>query len=667
MSPLSICRRVLAGGVFAAAAAIPAAAQESPYQPPTFSYGEGKIGLLEAVRLTLAHDPNLLLDREDVRLRQGILQELSGQFDWTLNVSASYDYREQELRDSVREREEEKRRDTTAQRDFSCAEADRREEDLAALQAFASGDTTAEIPRDVRVQVEFLDALIAAEDNPVQRDLLLQARQTLLDNAIAEASAGVDELNALCDELTENVERLGEPPEFEEFAQGRFDLNFSKLFRSGVFLSPFVTAGYDHTQFVGKRNGFFEDRLDENGNPITTEFGTPLRRFVDFGGKNIEDVYRVEVGFDVNFPLLRGRGEESVAASERAAAVDVEASSFVARHGAALSTLNTAISYWQLFAAQQRVEVFERSLDLQTRLVDLTDQLIEGSVLPRVERARALAGQANSRSQLENAARDLVSARLALARAMGVNVEQEGNAPLAEGPFPDPPTGDEIRALDEAAIGVDALDQRYDRLAARKLVESGLVIAEGARRDIVDRFDVRLSASAAAIGEKSWSNATDRWTVPNGSVGFLYEHIFGNNLLLGRMEQSESQVRSREISATDLERQIRISVVQTIRSLEEAVARLRSAEEAAAYFQETIVAEAEKLKLGASTLIDAILTEQQKTNSDLAVVSARQQVANLLAQLRFESGTLVEGDEGGGTVSLDALTTLPGPSSGGLQ
>ena len=102
MSPLSICRRALAGGVFAAAAAVAAAAQESPYQPPTFSYGEGRIGLLEAVRLTLAHDPNLLLDREDVRLRQGILQELSGQFDWTLSIAASYDYREQELRDSVR-------------------------------------------------------------------------------------------------------------------------------------------------------------------------------------------------------------------------------------------------------------------------------------------------------------------------------------------------------------------------------------------------------------------------------------------------------------------------------------------------------------------------------------------------------------------------------------
>lgn len=668
MSSRSRCRRVLAGGFVVAATAIGAAAQEapdaSPYQPPTFSYGEGRIGLLEAVRLTLAHDPNLLLDREDVRLRQGILQELSGQFDWTLDVNASYNFREQELRDSVREREREKRQETTAQRDFACADADRREQDLANLQAFLGGDTTAEIPRDIRVQVEFLDSLIAAEDDPVQRQALIEARTNIVENAIVQATEGVEDLNGLCTDLTDSIARLGEAPEFEEFEQARFTLELTKLFRTGVLLTPFVTAGYDHTQFPGKRNGFFEDRLDENGNPILTEFGTPLRRFVDFGGKNVEDTYRAEIGFDVNFPLLRGRGVESVAARETAAAVDLEATSLVARHGAALSTLSTAISYWQLYAAQERIGVLERSLELQTKLVELTDQLIEGSVIPRVERARALAGQANSRSQLEGAARDLVSARLALARAMGVDVQGEGNAPLAEGPFPPAPAADEIRALDQAAIAGSALDRRYDRLAARKLIDSGLVIAEGARRDLADRFDVALSASAAALGERSFSNAIDRWTAPNGSLGFAWEHVFGNNSRIGRLEQSESVVRQRQISAADLERQIRIGVVQTVRSLEEAVARLASAEAAAGYFQETIDAEQEKLKLGASTLIDAILTEQQKTNADLALVTARQQVATLLAQLRFESGTMVSADDGGGTVSIEGLTTLPGASGG---
>ncbi|HSM12997.1 MAG TPA: TolC family protein, partial [Thermoanaerobaculia bacterium] len=260
---------------------------------------------------------------------------------------------------------------------------------------------------------------------------------------------------------------------------------------------------------------------------------------------------------------------------------------------------------------------------------------------------------------LESAARDLVSARLALARAMGVDVESEVNAPLAAGPFPEAPAVEAIAALDVAGLSASALDLRRDRLAARSLVESGRILSVAAQRDLADRLDLGVTLSAGALGEKSFSNAVDRWTGPNGTLRLAWERSLGNNARLGRFGQAESVVRQRQISAADLERNIRIGIVQTVQSLEEAVARLASAEQAAEHFQATIDAEFEKLKLGASTLIDAIVTEQQKTSSDLTLLSARQQVATLLAQLRFETGTLVLGGDGGSSVTLDSLTLLP--------
>lgn len=653
-------------GAFALAAllATAAGAQDAAYEPPTFSYGEGRIELIEAVRLTLAHDPNLLLDREDVVFRQGVLQEISGSFDWTLDLGVSYDYREQRLRDSTIDREREKRNDLTTQRDFACAEEQRQRESLANLQRYAGGDTGAPIPNDVRQQIDFLDALIAAEDNATQRALLQQARANVLQRAVTQATEAIDDLAATCTELGDSISRLGAPPDEEEFATGKFNLGLSKLYRSGLFLAPFFTASYEHNQFKGKKNGFFEDRLDENGQPVVTEFGTPLRRFVDFGGKNIADLYRAELGFDVNVPLLRGRGVESTGAPEKAAEIDVAASEMALRHGSSLSVLSTATAYWQLLAAQERVAVLERSVELQSRLVDLTGQLIEGGVIPRVETARAAAGQANARAQLDGARRDLVSARMALARAMGVDVQSEANAPLAQGPFPAAPSLEAIRALDPAALAASALDLRADRLASRELVRSGLVLAEAARRNLASRLDLALSLSAGALGENSFSNAVDRWTGPNGSFALAFEKSIGNNSLEGRLAQNQSLVRQREISATDLERNIRIGIVTTLRSLEEAVARLDAAETAAGHFQATIDAEFEKLGLGASTLIDAIVTEQQKTGADLTVLTARQQVANLLSQLRFETGTLVEWGEGGGTLPADALISLPASAAG---
>jgi outer membrane protein TolC len=635
-----------------------------------FSYGEGRIGLYEAVRLTLAHDPNLLLQREDVRFQQGLLEEISGAFDWVLGADASYDFREQEVRDSVIEREQQKRDELSAQNRFACGQVPVQDAKIAKLldalggQPFVPEDFSENTDGFFQAQLRFFDEKLQLAGSQAEREAILRSREVLLNRELAIARQTREDAAAFCEDTGAQLDRLGSIAEFEEFVTGRVSLRLSKLFRSGVFFAPFIEASYDHTQFKGKKNGFFEDRLDADGNPIFTEFGTKLQRFVDFGGKNVEDLYKAEVGFDLNLPLLRGRGVESTGAPEKAASVDVEATMLALRHGAAVSALNTALAYWQLLAAQERVAVLERSVVLEGQLVELTDQLIAGDVLPRVERARGLAGQANARAQLEGSRRDLVSARLALAGAMGVAVASEANAPLAEGPFPAAPTVEAVRALDPARLADEALGLRADRESALRLVESGRILSEAARRDLRDRFDLALSLSAGALGERSFSEAVDRWTGPAGSIALAYEKEIGKRSFRGRLGQNESLVRQREISAGDLERNIRIGVVEILRALEESVARLTQAEAAAGFFQETIDAEVEKLRAGASTLIDAIVTEQQRTGADLALVAARQQVAALLAQLRFETGTLVDATpEGGSTLPIDRLTTLP-PAAG---
>jgi len=650
-----------------------AGAQDGGYQPPMFSYGEGRIGLYEAVRLTLAHDPNLLLQKEDVRFQQGLLEEISGTFDWVLGADASYDFREQEVRNSVVDREQQERDELSAQNLFVCGQVPVLDDKIANLLDALGGQPI--VPEDFsentdgffQSQLRFFDEKLRLATSQAEREAILNSREVLLNRELAIARQDRDDAASFCEDSTEQLANLGSIPEFEEFATGRVSLRLSKLFRTGVFFAPFIEASYDHTQFKGKKNGFFEDRLDEDGNPIFTEFGTKLQRFVDFGGKNVEDLYKAEVGFDVNVPLLRGRGVDSTGAPEKSASVDVEASVLALRHGASVSAFNTAVAYWQLLAAQERVAVLERSVALETQLVELTDQLIAGDVLPKVERARALAGQANAQAQLEGARRDQVSARLALASAMGVAVESEANAPLAEGPFPPAPTVEAVRALDATRLAADALTLRADRESARRLVESGLILAEAARLDQRDRFDLALSMSAGALGEGSFSEAVDRWTGPAGAIALTYEKEIGNRTFRGRYDQNASLVRQRDISAGDLERNIRIGVVEALRTLEEAVARLAQAEAAAGYFQESIDAEIEKLRVGASTLIDAVVTEQQRTGADLSLVAARQQVAVLLAQLRFETGTLVEATpDGGTTLPIERLTTLPSaPAVGG--
>jgi outer membrane protein TolC len=120
-----------------------------------------------------------------------------------------------------------------------------------------------------------------------------------------------------------------------------------------------------------------------------------------------------------------------------------------------------------------------------------------------------------------------------------------------------------------------------------------------------------------------------------------YEKPLGNNAARGRLTSREAERRQQQILLGDLRRQVRLGVTRTAQALLEALGRLEQAQNAAKYYDETVKSEFQLFRAGESTLIDSILTEQQQTEAELAVVAARQEVANLLAQLRFETGTLV--------------------------
>ncbi len=659
----------LAAAPWSAGAGEPLPAPQT-YQPPVFQYGEGRISLLESVRLTLANDPKLLLKSADARLRAGLAQELKGAFDWVLKGEVSYDYREQELVDSTKKAEIDKRKNAIINEQETCEERDRQQEVLRQLEQEADGvddDTLAPPDLSLDKQIQFFDILIDNTDDPAQRQALLDNKINFIATEVAARKVVVANLVDGCAKAAIDRERLGAAPEFEWFKQGKLDLRMTKKYRSGVVLTPFLTGQYDSSQFKGKKNGPEEDitlitGFDANGNPIrevlTTSLG-PVQRTIDFGGKGVKDTYQAAVGFEVNVPMLRGRGADSVAAREQAALKDFESAELAVTHSAAEAVFKTATAYWQLFAAQQRIGILERSVELQRQLVDMTQALIDGDEMPRAELPRALAGEASARSQLEAARRDLVKARLELAAAMGVGVEAEANAPLAEGPFPPVPDDAALDALDGSGLTLGAVDRRYDSRSAQLAVAARQIETRGALLDQKGKLDLGVTMSSRAIGEDSLSNATDTWANPSWRLRLQGEHPFGNNERRGRYAQAAARLDQQAIQTGDLDRNIRLNVVLAYRSLEESIARYREAQRAADLFQQTIDAEFEKLRLGSSTLLDAIQTEQQKTQADLSLVAALQEVAALLTRLRFESGTLLEPGPGGYQIDETRLIALP--------
>ncbi|HEV2063795.1 MAG TPA: TolC family protein, partial [Thermoanaerobaculia bacterium] len=376
----------------------------------------------------------------------------------------------------------------------------------------------------------------------------------------------------------------------------------------------------------------------------------------------IEDVYNYSFGFSVDASLLRGRGIDATGAAERAALIDLEASTFVLKHTASVATLSTVSAYWNLVSAIEQLDIAKKSAQLSDKRVEVTNALIAGDELPKAELARVLASQASDQGSVYGAERAVNEARVSLARAMGLSILEEANAPLAADPFPALPDAPALRSAVASDLIATAVQRRYDRQAAMKLVESGSVLLRQAETDLRPLLDLHSQVSGGAVGETHLSRTSQGWSAPSFSLSFDFEKPLHNDAAKGRLLQKDAGLVQRSITAADLDRNIKANVVQILRSLQETADQVQKARAAVEYYGRTIENENEMYRGGQTSLIDTILTQQLQTSALSAYAVARQSYATLLAQLRFETGTIVREEASGNSVNRDDLVTLPSPA-----
>ncbi len=655
MSPrdlAKVARACLACALLAALAATAAAQQalspEPDYSPPRVARAE--ISVPEALRLALEHEPNILLAAEDAAARAGLARQASGAFDLTLLGSFQYEFVQTELSAAQKAEERDRRNELASEADDAQRDAERltREiEQLLALRAALQQGTP--LPpvefTDLVTQSQW-DTLLALYNNapPDQKAQVIQDIIRWIDDEVTQLTAERDIAATLAEGLRDKLRKLGRIPEVQQQQRGTVDLQLQKRFRTGIVLSPFLTLTGDSLRYMGKP------------------------RSAEYGGPGSMDTYTSSLGFSVTLPLGRGRGVESAGAAERSARIDWEASRDTLAHTASQSLYTVLLAYWDLVAAQRTLDVHRRSLELQRRLEKLVEALIEADELPRAERARMEARMAEVQASVDAARRTLHQARVTFATAVGLAVSGPQDAPLAADPFPPAPVADTVARLDEAALGDLAVRRRLDLAAARQLELSGKVLWRAAQIDLASKRDLEVRVWYSGLhdtGGSVWDGVGDtlagNWTGPSARVAFQWEKPFANDVQVGRFEERAAIARQRAIAARDLERTIRARVVQSVGMLRQAVAQLAAARSALEAYREAFRNEMEKLRYGRSTLIDTILTDQRTVQAELTVVSAERTVAQLLAQLRYETGTLVERQEDG-TFRVAAAPLAPPPA-----
>ena len=173
--------------VLLAASSTGVVAQEPAYESPVIEFDPQGISLVEAVRLTLEYEPFIKLQDAAVDFQAGLAQEQTGFFDFTLLGNLFTEYRVQELTESRKEIERDKRDQLQQAVDRNREDANQAETLIARIQDVRDAPPGSErvallkeADPEIGTQVEVIDVLIAAQDDPVVREELLRVRQELL-------------------------------------------------------------------------------------------------------------------------------------------------------------------------------------------------------------------------------------------------------------------------------------------------------------------------------------------------------------------------------------------------------------------------------------------------------------------------------------------------------
>ncbi len=637
---------VLAAGLAATAGAEPSAATAG--RPITVA---------EAVDVTLHHDPAIRLARERVEERRGALQAESGLFDRRVTVDGTFTFDARELIGPRLEQEENRRLrldvisralDVTATGISQGVQGEEGGSLLFQLDCAPDQDRIVITdPNGQRIILcrnfdgEVVDVILGGGQLSDAGQLLrLVDNLDLLDGLREDARDDLeafflDQLRIIARILRQvasilrlQLERIGPTPDEIQNLELDVLLAHQFRFRNGASFTASLMLSSTEENFGDK--------------PLDPAFGDSA----------VPNTFTSAAGFGLNLPLGKGRGRVAAAAPERAASMSLEAAEDLLAHTAAERALATVTSYWRLAAAQQRLAWLTHSEEVQGEILEKTRELVEADELTRSELTRIEGRHAQVAADVAAARQAVVTARLELAAVMGVSARRLDHAPVAAGGLPEGAS-----TLDPPEVWVrEAYARRHDLRAAAKTTLASEVLAGAAKANLRHRVDLSLNLAYNVLYETyderfyEPQGFLDAWdgkiAGPSYGLALNWAIPFGNNRARGRLLQAQGSRDRSAVTEVDLKRTIRLRILQLHGVLGEARQELADLREALAQQERSLASSLDLFRAGELTLIDTLLTEEQLTGARLAEVDAERRIAELEAQLRFESGRLLEGDDG---------------------
>jgi outer membrane protein TolC len=377
-------------------------------------------------------------------------------------------------------------------------------------------------------------------------------------------------------------------------------------------------------------------------------------RIVGFGDLTKSNLFQATARLSADLPLGKNSGRTAVRAAVLAGEANLQAAQALAVQTASDQSLRTLRAYWNLAAAAERVATLQRSVELKESADRSVGDLIEGGEMPRVERSRSTGQLAQRRSDLAAARQQLEVARAELAKEIGLPGDAARVAALEAVPL----ESLVIPAIDPAQAGTiagEALRRRADVIANDRLVEANEFLRRAARVNLRPEVTLAVNVSYSGLEETFderyydvegfWKAAAGKTAGPSYGVALRFTVPVGNNEARGRLVQAEANLGTSEIQRADLRRTIGLRVHELAASTERARREVEARRVALDEQQRSVDASFERLRGGDLSVIDALTTEDQLTEARLGWIEAMRSLLELESRLRFETNTLLSGAE----------------------
>lgn len=650
------------------AAAILGASAPGPAQDPPPLPGGPPLTAEEAVVTAFRHDPQLATAAAGVDGRAAVLLQAEGLFSSLTGVNTRLDYIVGELFGSRLKGEQDRRLrieipppilDDVAQSLIDRAPVAFGDEEPGSLiYPDCTQATTFFVFNDVNTgdilsvlcfnrDDELLGTLGATADTEDLNALNLAGLfndlsgiDALLDEFVrAQLGLVSDEMRLISMALRQGAESLrrqrlllGQVPEDVETIRWDLGADWSYRFRGGSSLVSSLGFTSNEDNFVGKKQ-------------------SPL-----FGDSFTPNTFLADIGVALDVPLGRGGGRVSAQAPVLAAGHNLAASRSLFAQLASRRALEALEAYWEAAAAERRLALIEDSRATQREMLAASEQLVAADVIPAVDLKLNRARLADVEAQVASARQALISARLGLARTLGLSVGSLEETPHTAEPLETWLGADPVAEAEVGALIERALASRQDLKGAAELVAANQALSAAARADLRPEVALSLKVSYSAFEEsfrdrfydlEGFARAIDgEISGPSYSAALRFRLPVGNHAARGRLLQSESAEQQSRISEGDVRRAVRLRVTELARTVESARAELELARVSLAAIEETHAGAIERYRAGDLTVLDTLITEGQRTSARLALVDAERRYLSLVAQLRFEVGALLELPEG---------------------